>query len=64
MLITKISIQTDNHKYRKVVATKKVKFLKNGFEVSKNSTFFGKSFVYTKCLPFGVQWSIRPFWNK
>ena len=35
MLIMQILTQTDNHKYRKNVATKKVFFKKNGCKVSK-----------------------------
>ena len=36
MLKTQISPWTDNHKYRKTVATEKKYSLKHGFEVSKH----------------------------
>ena len=69
MLIKQISAQTDNHKYSKSVASKKLYTLKFGSEVSnpliqsfmQYSIFF---FFFKKRQPFEVQRSMRLFWYK
>ena len=66
-MLMQISTQTNNHKYRKSITTKKVYSLKNGilFQNPKFNILCKIAFIfYMKCQPFTVQRSMRPFGNK
>ena len=62
-----LSTQTDNHKYRKSIATKKSMLFKKMGLKSRNPKFNIlykiASIFYMKCQPIGDQRSMRPFWN-